>query len=425
MNFLVILIYRLFYILLKAIILLLKPILNSKMKLWIQLRNQPVPVFPNAGKIVFLFHAASGEIEYVKSLIRELKEARAEVFIVVSYSSPSAQKLFENIKIHVDLFLPLPWDQPAVMEHFLTALNPHSLFFARTDFWPELMTQAYRKKINLYVVSFNPSLSFTNRFLIKNFLNKASALFCVHPQQIPLLKNLVSENVFISAPGDTRFDQVFWRLKQPTRFAIELTSNLSYGVLGSTWEDDEKHFTPLLSEMISNGYKMIWSPHEVDARNIQRIEALLEDKKLKFQKLSAIGKEIPYRFLDCDVLLIDQIGYLADLYRNASWAFVGGSFKHKVHSVMEPLCCAIPIVVGPFINNSPEALKYSHIEMNGLPVIQIVSNSTEFLSAINKVKNAPSQDFKRLLIGHLEQHRNATRKILHYVVRRTQESLNS
>ena len=115
---------------------------------------------------------------------------------------------------------------------------------------------------------------------------------------------------------------------------------------------------------------------------------------------------------DTDLILLDKVGYLADFYRLADGAFVGGSFKAKVHSVMEPLCCAIPIITGPYIYNSPEAMQYHQIIMNDLRVVQIVNNSTEMLGAIKKICSLHKTDFKKLLIGNLQKNRYATRKIM-------------
>lgn len=423
MRFITIFIYRIFYFLIKKLILIFQPLLSSKMRSWIQLRSLALPEVSTNGKPVFLFHAASGEIEYVKSVIRDLKLAQADVFIIVTFSSPSAERLFENIKPFVDLFLPLPWDQPGPIRKLLITYNPHSLFIARTDLWPELLWQAHQSHVKLYVISYNPNFSFMNQYMIKTFLWNSTALFCIHADQVTELKKMLPDQVHLSAPGDTRFDQVFWRLQQPAR--LNVSPEHPYAVLGSTWPEDEIQFEPIINDMLKLGFKLIWSPHEVQAKNILRIENILNSKKLSFIKLSEVSKDIPFQFSNIDILIVDQIGFLADLYRNASWSFIGGSFKQKVHSVMEPLCCAIPCIVGPHIKNSPEGLQYSHVNMNGLQVIQVVHGSSEFLNAVEKIKITSGADFKRLLIGHLERHRNATRKILHFIVSKTQESLNS
>jgi 3-deoxy-D-manno-octulosonic-acid transferase len=56
------------------------------------------------------------------------------------------------------------------------------------------------------------------------------------------------------------------------------------------------------------------------------------------------------------MLLLDRVGVLAECYRHADWVMVGGSFRGKVHNVMEPAAWAKPITVGPHYGNSPEAV---------------------------------------------------------------------
>ena len=56
-----------------------------------------------------------------------------------------------------------------------------------------------------------------------------------------------------------------------------------------------------------------------------------------------------------DVLIVDTVGLLAQLYRLADIAFVGGSFRGSVHNVMEPAAMAKPVIFGPTIQNAHEA----------------------------------------------------------------------
>ena len=58
---------------------------------------------------------------------------------------------------------------------------------------------------------------------------------------------------------------------------------------------------------------------------------------------------------ETDVIVIDTIGLLAQLYRLGDVAFVGGSFHGSVHNVMEPAAMAKPILFGPTIHNAYEA----------------------------------------------------------------------
>ena len=55
------------------------------------------------------------------------------------------------------------------------------------------------------------------------------------------------------------------------------------------------------------------------------------------------------------ILVIDQTGYLAELYSFASIAYVGGGFGVNVHNTLEPAVYGIPVLFGPRYHNSPEA----------------------------------------------------------------------
>ncbi len=119
---------------------------------WIQLRREswetlqklPVPTTMGSGlkdsknstsSTTIWFHAASGEVEYAKSVIRELRSQNPTVRIVLTYSSRSAERLLFNIKDQLDLTLPLPWDEPQKVQMLIQKINPNLLLFAKTDFW--------------------------------------------------------------------------------------------------------------------------------------------------------------------------------------------------------------------------------------------------------------------------------------------------
>ena len=58
------------------------------------------------------------------------------------------------------------------------------------------------------------------------------------------------------------------------------------------------------------------------------------------------------------IIVVDQIGHLFGLYSKCEVAFVGGSFKKKVHSILEPLSFGLPVLIGPYYNNNFEAKQY-------------------------------------------------------------------
>ncbi len=347
--------YRVLYSIIKFIVLLLRPLLPNDLKGWIILRQKNLlPTKDLTGS--YWFHASSGELEYCKPLIRKLKELDPTAKITVTYSSPSAEKLFGNISGFVEEFLPICWDQPQDLKKLFYSIKPKALLFSRTDIWPELIYQARQHDTPMGLFSFNPKFNSVSKLLYRRLLRHFSFVSCVDEFGAEQLKEVIP-SVKVSNDGDTRFDQVFFRLSQES--TIDLSQNSKIAVFGSTWPQDEAVVFKTFVWLKNQSFKMVLSPHDVNEFNINRLREELQKNKFSVQLLSDSLRAGSYDIrMTSDVLLIDKIGYLADCYRFADFAFVGGSFKDKVHSIMEPLCCGLKVAVGPLFKNSPEGVKY-------------------------------------------------------------------
>ena len=386
--------YRVFYFLIANLLKLIRPLLPNNLQQWILLRQKKTTLI-NIHKKRILFHAASGEIEYVKSVIRELKKTKPEIEVIVSYSSPSAENLFSNIKDSVTCFTPLPWDKPADIKHFLNHTNPSVIVFSRTDFWPELIHQARQKNIPLVAVSVAPRFGFLQNIWLKFNLSKMSELTVVNDSSCKKLKQFL--NTKITTLSDTRFDQVMHRLEATSKF--EIKSDHRIIVFGSTWPEDEAILLGCVQFILSTGYKIIWAPHDVSTERINTLKNKLQNYKYVFSSHLNSG----YNF-DSDILIIDQIGYLADMYRYSRIAFVGGSFKSKVHSVMEPLCANNYVIVGPYYSNNPEA-----IDFKNKGFVHSVTSATEMIFAFTHLtKNSDTLELQK----QIQQNLGSTQKTL-------------
>ncbi len=365
-------VYRIVYFILKYLICILKPFLSNDLKKWIELRNKKIKTTRSNHKKI-MFHAASGEIEYIKSVIREFKKQHPDVEIIVTYSSPSAEKLFTNLQTEVTAFVPLSWDTPTRIQNLLTELQPELIVFSRTDFWPELIYHAYKKNIPLIGVSMYPRFGFFQNVWLKFILKKFSMLTVVSESACQQLCSLLPNKNVIYLP-DTRFDQVIHRLNSQSK--IELITDKKVVVFGSTWPEDEQILVECVDQILKNNFRIVWCPHDVSK---SRIEELTEQlKKYSVSKFSDGTTTINFK---TDILILDQIGFLADLYRFSQISFVGGSFKAKVHSVMEPLCAGNTVIVGPYYKNNPEAVHFLKKKY-----VYTVSNSTEFLLVFENIQ---------------------------------------
>ncbi|MBC7753182.1 MAG: hypothetical protein H7Z71_03020 [Moraxellaceae bacterium] len=391
-------IYRFIYFLLKNGLQILKPFLSAKEKQWINLRSADDYLqFTPKGAI--WFHASSGEIEYCKSVISEIRQLLPKSPIILSYSSPSAEKLLFNIKNQVDLIFPLPWDSPTQIKKALDHLQPQMVVFSRTDFWPELIFQLRNQKIKTAAISMFPRLHFLNRQIYKWLIQDFSLITTVDTQKSIELSQILKREV--QSFADTRFDQVFNRLESPSRVHFLSPHDKKKIVFASTWPEDETVFFPCLQEILKLNFQIIICPHD-----ITRATALTEQlKKFNVSRLSNMAdtQNIPSEF---EILLIDRVGYLADIYRSTHLTFVGGSFKHKIHSVMEPLCSKNVVFFGPYFQNNPEALDTEKISLT-----YKVRNAAEILDFVRSMGPDQLQKNTELSQIYAEKHRGSSRLV--------------
>lgn len=395
---------------------ILKPILPSKIKTMIEDRKQK-----NLQHLIarpFWIHASSGEIEYAKSVIRGLKEHFPQVPIMVTYFSPSAKKLIQKFE-GVDLALPLPWDTRFETAKFLRFYKPRALLIARTDVWPEMAYQTRQQKIPslLFAATLAEKSSRNNIFsapLTRFAFHCLDEIFCVSEADYDNFENLGVKTP-LKVAGDTRFDQVIYRLKNPNPLPPALHPKTSAPTLaiGSSWPQDEEVIFPTLKAWCAKGRKVILASHEVKPERIENIARQLQSLKLTYTTSSTTtGWDSE------DVLLVDQIGILQELYalaaeHSGSMAFVGGSFKDKVHSVMEPLAAGLPVVVGPYHLNNREALQFQNITLaNELFAVNTVANSEE-LSRVENLVSSHSET-GAILRRKVESYSGATNAVLQW-----------
>lgn len=405
-----------------VILQILRPVLGKKARQMVldknahffEVKNQTTEWI--ASHRPFWIHAASGEIEYARPVIRELKKRFPEIPVIVTFSSPSAKKIIKSLG-DVDAWGTLPWDFESDCRAFIEKWNPRCWLIARTDVWPVMASVCHEKNV--------PSLLFSATFAANSSrlcgasakittwaLNQLSEIYCVSNEDVEQLERLQLQ-IPVHVHGDSRFDQVFYRLQHPKPLKKELRPLEGTAVLvaGSTWPEDEKILLPAFATLKKN-CKMILAPHEIHENHMKALESELTSLGLtycKYSSASAWNQE--------DVLIIDQIGILAEVYTWGSFAFVGGSFKKQVHSVMEPLAAGLPVLIGPYHQNNREALVFKAKQIAGFTAVAEARDS-EDLAAKMSVLIMKHADFRAELLQELSQHMNSSHSVVEWCAKR-------
>jgi 3-deoxy-D-manno-octulosonic-acid transferase len=163
--------------------------------------------------------------------------------------------------------------------------------------------------------------------------------------------------------GDTRYDQVWRRAERADRQGTllgPLAPDRSGGrftlVAGSTWPADERVLLEAWQTVRRQDARarLIVAPHEPTPAHLAPIEAWARAQRATLSRLAAIEEGSASG--DVDVVLVDRVGVLGELYAVGDAAFVGGGYHDAgLHSVLEPAAYGLPVVFGPQHENSRDA----------------------------------------------------------------------
>ena len=332
-------------------------------------------------------HAASvGEFEQARPVIAAMQEKHPDITIFVSFLSDSGYNARKNFAGAAAVFY-LPTDTPANAKRLVSLLEPDMLMLMRYDFWPNHLLAAKRSGAHLILAAavllensqyFNP--------LLKGFYRDLFSLFD-HIYTISAKDTHAFRDRFgclqAETAGDTRFDQVFLRSRNSGKVAHlkPLYENRTVLIAGSTWQMDE---TLLLGawQRLENRPSLILVPHQVNPENMERLCRSLGERNIPFARVSALERSFDPKQ---QVLVIDETGYLAELYSIGSIAYVGGGFGVNVHNTLEPAVYGIPVLFGPRHHNSPEAEEL--VAKGGAAV---VGDEASLLAALNLFMTNPA-----------------------------------
>jgi 3-deoxy-D-manno-octulosonic-acid transferase len=303
-------------------------------------------------------HAASvGEFEQARPIIAALKEQHPEISLFVSFLSDSGYNARKNFPDASAVFY-LPPDTRHNARKLLSLIKPDVLLLMRYDFWPNHLLEAKRFGVKLILAAAvlqqgSPYFKPTLRGFYRSIFHLFDRIYTVSEQDTLAFREIFDCPQAETA-GDPRFDQVFLRSRNCAKVdhLKPLFENHTVLVAGSVWEKDEVLLIAAWKELDERP-SLLLVPHEVNSENMARLYKDLQDQSLDYMPISAFDATTfdPER----QILIIDQTGYLAELYSLASIAYVGGGFGVNVHNTLEPAVHGIPVLFGHRFHNSPEA----------------------------------------------------------------------
>lgn len=333
---------------------------NEKAKLWLKGRRKQMKEFRLKDKIKGLglggerdwiwFHAASlGEFEQGRPVIEAIKKEYPQYKILLSFFSPSGYEVRKDYPL-ADEVLYLPTDTARHAKKWVSRHHFVAAFFIKYEFWFHYMEALKEANIPLFYISL---ILDDNSFFFKSYggwfrkqLHNVTYFFVQDETTAGLLRSNGINNVTVC--GDTRFDRVAAIARQAKPFpeVERFIGGRNCIIAGSTWPPDEKLLEAFHPQMPSN-YCLIIAPHNISEGHIAQIKEAFPEAVL----YSELGKKD-----FSNVLVVNTIGILSQLYQYARFVYIGGGFGVNIHNIQEPVTFGCPVVFGPKHTSFREAV---------------------------------------------------------------------
>ena len=340
------------------------------------------------------FHAASaGELESLWPLI--VLAGGDKSGIVVTILSESGWSGLERLRQKLQeigafvLFMGYsPWEGGwgSRLEEF----KPDFFVTVKYEAWPDLWMSLQEHKIPLVIIGARVRRSLRLAKKMTEFLTGELPrlfLFPCDPQDAEDLSVLFPQAT-LRVVDEPRWERVFDRAKSGNLRAVELTRACRllprpWGVIGNAWLEDLRFLFGTGSSKLFQG--TLWIvPHQLKAGNIAKIEAFLTRQGMSYVATQGLSVEAlalrlrspcnpggtagsscvspsvspsvspcvsprvsPWGTSALPAVLVNEMGFLSELYSSADWAYVGGGFGAGIHSTIEPAIHGIPIAIGP------------------------------------------------------------------------------
>ena len=343
------------------------------------------------------FHAVSvGELNAISKLVLLFKESNPKEEIVISTTTKTANDIALNQFGTIATVIYFPFDLPWIINKFLVIFKPKAVIIAETEIWPGFIHEAYKRKIKLIMVNGRISpRSFKNyhflSYFFKPIISKFNLICVQNDTEKNRFEKLTNSSPDIKVTGNLKYDGVLNHDQagiDTLAKNLHITHNDFVIVAGSTHDSEEKAIIKVFQRLKSTGdlfkthnnLKLLIVPRH-DER-FSQVESLIKETKIDYAKYSD-----PKNISDkTEIILIDKMGILTQIYALAQIAFIGGSLvKVGGHNLLEPYNYKIPVICGKYLFKT----KQIAYELVNLEAISIAENEDELYQAfLTLIQNA-------------------------------------
>lgn len=311
-------------------------------------------------------HAVSvGEVLTARALLPELRVRYPRLRIFLSTTTMTGQEIAKNNLQYVDAVFYFPFDFGFIVRRTLRLVKPRLFIMMETEIWPNLLRACHRSGVRTMLVNGRISSRAYPRYRLARWFFRPVLQhidrFCMQSDESARrIIDIGAERGRVVVTGSLKFDSL--EIPGATAAAdrghnrvlryFRITPDRPVVIAASTLKGEEEHvleaFQRIRATMTSA--LLIIAPRKPE--RFDEVERVARRRGWNVARRSELRVDAEPR---CDVVILDTIGELAQLYQVATAVFVGGSLVDAGgHNILEPAVFGKPIVFGPHMQNFAE-----------------------------------------------------------------------
>jgi 3-deoxy-D-manno-octulosonic-acid transferase len=324
----------------------------------------PITFNIDAEESIWIHAVSVGEALTARALAADLKVRYPRLRLFLSTTTIAGQQVARRSLTDVDAVFYFPFDWTFIVRRTMRLVRPRLFIMMETEIWPNLLRECRRRGVKTVMINGRiSSRSYPRYKMVRPFFRRVLGdvdRFCVQSEESARrLVDLGADAAHVTVTGSLKFDSLeipapasHGKPRERVLRFFRLSPNRTVLVAGSTMRGEESAvlgaFAKIKSAMPSA--LLVLAPRHPE--RFTEVERLARDTGFVTARRSELPIDAEPR---ADVVVLDTLGELAQLYQVGTAVFVGGSLEdYGGHNILEPAIFGKPIVFGPHMQNFKE-----------------------------------------------------------------------
>ena len=361
-------------------------------------------------KTIMHIHAVSvGEVLASRKFIEEIQRRFPDHQILITCStqtgSATIKRLYGNSVFHQYM----PFDLKSCINRFLKIWKPEMTFILETEIWPNFIDILNKQHRKVFLINGRMSEKSYKRY--KSFLPVLDGVFskldftiCQGIQDQKRFINLGVHKDRIKKDYSFKFDSISIS-NEKKEYKDNKEKKLI--ICASTHEPEEKTLVEAFEMLSDDNVILVLAP-----RHPERVTKIFKELKNSGLYPSLYSKNEFKLDYSNKINLIDEIGYLEDLFSLGDIAFIGGSLIPRGgQNFLEAVKFSLPISSGKSFYNFQEIAE----DLISMEILQVANSAQEIKDIWKKQLSFTSDKILEKTEDYLRERQGASSRVFEYL----------